>query len=204
MLEGGEDPKLYDDVDAFNAGAALDAVGKSTDELLGRWTAAHDGVIETLGSLPDDAPKLAFEIFEWNTTGHYPDHYADIGAAVRGADDLLGLIQTNWLDFRAGLACVGLVVVGVLFMQRGARVRSAIEVQSESLRRRGRVRGFDEVVIGGGQLEGWVRRQRSRDKRLVRVVAGADPNGCSCAALHRSWSGTFNKGLAPGPYSASL
>jgi len=108
VLEGGEDPKLYDDVDAFNAGAALDAVGKSTDELLGRWTAAHDGVIETLGSLPDDAPKLAFEIFEWNTTGHYPDHYADIGAAVRGADDLLGLIQTNWLDFRAGLAAIGL------------------------------------------------------------------------------------------------
>src|SRR5438093_13482021 len=58
VVESGEDPKLYDDVDAFNAAAALDAVGKSTDELLGRWTAAHDDVIETVRSLADDAPKL--------------------------------------------------------------------------------------------------------------------------------------------------
>ena len=108
VLESGEDPKLYDDVDAFNARAAEEAQGKTTEELLTRWTAAHDRLLETVGSLPQDADGLAFEIVEWNTTGHYPDHYGDIGAAVRSADDLVGLVQTNWIDFRGPIGAIGL------------------------------------------------------------------------------------------------
>ena len=108
VLESGEDPKLYDDVDAFNARAAEEAQGKTTEELLTRWTAAHDRLLETVGSLPQDADGLAFEIVEWNTTGHYPDHYGDIGAAIRSAEDLVGLVQTPWIGFRLAIAAVGL------------------------------------------------------------------------------------------------
>ncbi len=108
VLENGEDPKLYDEVDAFNARVAEEAQGKTTEELLTRWTAAHDRLLETVRSLPDDADDLAFEIIEWNTTGHYPDHYGDIGAAIRSAEDLVGLVQTPWIGFRLAISAIGL------------------------------------------------------------------------------------------------
>src|SRR5439155_1339674 len=39
------------------------------------------------------------------------DHFADIGAAVRDAADLVRLIQTNWLPFRLGLLSLGLAAL---------------------------------------------------------------------------------------------
>ena len=108
VLEGGEDPKLYDDVDAFNARVAAASRGATTDELLARWSTAHDRVLETMRSMPDDAERLAFEIVEWNTTGHYPDHFADIDAAIRTTEDLVGLVQTNWIGFRLAIGAIGL------------------------------------------------------------------------------------------------
>jgi len=108
VLEGGEDPKLYEDIDRFNASVAKEARGKTTDELLARWTTSHERVLETVRSLPEDADRLAFEIVEWNTTGHYPDHYGDIGAAVRSSDDLCGVVQTPWLAFRLAIGAIGL------------------------------------------------------------------------------------------------
>jgi len=108
VLERGEDPKLYDEVDVFNARVAAEAKGRTTDELFARWRAAHDRLLETVEALPDDAPGLAAQVVEWNTTGHYPDHYADIGAAIRGSDDLLGLVGTNWVPFRLALGALGL------------------------------------------------------------------------------------------------
>ena len=108
VLESGEDPKLYDDIDAFNARAAAEAQGKTTDELLARWSAAHERVLEAVRSMPEDAERLAFEIVEWNTTGHYPDHFEDIDAAIRTRDDLFGLVQTNWIAFRLAIGAIGL------------------------------------------------------------------------------------------------
>jgi hypothetical protein len=108
VIASGEDPKLYDDVDAFNARVADEVRGQSTEELLSRWTVAHERLLETVRSLPDDAHKLTFDIVEWNTTGHYPDHYADIGAAIRGKDDLFAVLQTNWIPFRLAIAAIGL------------------------------------------------------------------------------------------------
>ena len=111
VLSRGEDPKLYDEIDSFNARVAAESRGKSTDELFARWSAAHERVLETVRRLSDDAPPLAFDVVEWNTTNHYPDHFADIGAAVRDAADLVRLIQTNWLPFRLGLLSLGLAAL---------------------------------------------------------------------------------------------
>jgi len=108
VLESGEDPKLYEDIDGFNADVASEARGKSTDELLARWATAHARLLETVGSLPDDADRLAIDIVEWNTTGHYPDHYGDIGAAIRDSADLFGLVQTNWTPFRLAIGSIGI------------------------------------------------------------------------------------------------
>lgn len=108
VLEGGEDPKLYDEIDAFNARVATEARGKSTDELLARWAAAHERLLETVRALPEDADRVALEIVEWNTTGHYPDHYRDIGAAMRTSADLVGVVQMPWIPFRLGIGAIGL------------------------------------------------------------------------------------------------
>ena len=108
VISSGEDLKLYDDIDDFNARVANDSHGKSTDDLLARWSAAHEALLETVRSLPEDADKLMFDIVEWNTTGHYPDHFADIDAAIRTKDDLLGLVQTNWIAFRLAIGAIGL------------------------------------------------------------------------------------------------
>ena len=108
VLESGEDPKLYGDIDTFNARAATEAAGKTSDELFARWSAAHDGVLETIRSIPEDAERLAFEVVEWNTTGHYPDHFADIDAAIRTKEDLFALVQTNWIAFRLAIGAIGL------------------------------------------------------------------------------------------------
>src|SRR5438477_11487762 len=86
VLESGEDPKLYDDIDAFNARAAAEAQGKTTDVPLARWSAAHERVLEAVRSMPEDAERLALEIVEWHKTGHYPDHFADVDAALRTED----------------------------------------------------------------------------------------------------------------------
>jgi len=108
VLEGGEDPKLYEDIDGFNARVANDSHGKTTDELLARWSAAHEAVLETVRSLPEDADKLAVDVIEWNTTGHYPDHYGDVSAAIKDKDDLVGIVQTSWTPFRLAIGAIGL------------------------------------------------------------------------------------------------
>jgi hypothetical protein len=108
VLEGGEDPKLYEDIDGFNARVAEEARGKSTDELLARWVTAHERLLETVGAIPEDADKLVFDIVEWNTTGHYPDHHGDLAAAIRDKDDLLALVQTSWTGFRLAIGAIGL------------------------------------------------------------------------------------------------
>ena len=108
VLEGGEDPKLYDDIDAFNARVASESRGKTPDELFARWAAAHDAVRETVRTIPEGADKLAFDIVEWNTTGHYPDHFGDVGAAMRNSADLLGVVQTSWTAFRLAIGAIGL------------------------------------------------------------------------------------------------
>src|SRR3989442_9900056 len=68
VIASGEDPKLYDDVDRFNARVAALTRGNSTDELLARWAAAHERLLETVRSIPEDADKLAFDVGVWNTT----------------------------------------------------------------------------------------------------------------------------------------
>ena len=46
VLERGEDPKLYDEVDVFNARVAAEAKGRTTDELFARWRYHHVLMVE--------------------------------------------------------------------------------------------------------------------------------------------------------------
>ncbi|HEV8535027.1 MAG TPA: maleylpyruvate isomerase N-terminal domain-containing protein [Candidatus Limnocylindria bacterium] len=107
VLEGRGDP-WSEDVDGFNARLREEVRSKSAEEMFARWGAAHARVLDAVESLPEDAEKLAHDVIAWNTTGHYPDHYADIGAAVRDAAELTRVIQAAWPSFRLAVASLGL------------------------------------------------------------------------------------------------
>jgi hypothetical protein len=58
----------------------------------------------TDAELADDA---FMKKFESETYGHYPDHYADLGAAIKDKDDLFALVQTPWTGFRLAIGAIG-------------------------------------------------------------------------------------------------
>ncbi|MEK6620719.1 MAG: maleylpyruvate isomerase N-terminal domain-containing protein, partial [Chloroflexota bacterium] len=107
-LAGAGDTGPYDDIDAFNATVVREARGATLDEVLARWDAAHARLVDVVRSL-DEEPieKLVTDIVEWNTTGHYPDHHADLGAAIRTSNELVAIVQQAWIPFRLAVASLG-------------------------------------------------------------------------------------------------
>ena len=109
VLHGdGVDPKWEGSVDDFNRRAAADVKDMSVADVLARWTAAHAKVVEIVRSFEGrDVPKLATDIVEWNTSGHYPDHFADIDASIKTAKDLAMAVNAGWINFRLALMSLG-------------------------------------------------------------------------------------------------
>ncbi|MEP6694298.1 MAG: maleylpyruvate isomerase N-terminal domain-containing protein [Chloroflexota bacterium] len=96
------------DVEAFNRRVTEDVKNASAADVLARWTAAHAKTLEVVRSFEGrDVPKLATDIVEWNTSGHYPDHFADLGAAIHTAKDLAGAVNAGWINFRLALMSLG-------------------------------------------------------------------------------------------------
>jgi hypothetical protein len=99
-----------DDADTLNARAAAVARGLSRDEVLRRWDDAHSEMLEVARNLSDAELEDAslMQKFEEDTHGHYPNHYADLSAAIKDVDDLLALVQTSWTPFRLAIGAIGL------------------------------------------------------------------------------------------------
>src|ERR1700730_9712896 len=93
------------DADAQTARAAAEARGLSRDEVLRRWDDAHAEMLEVARTLSDiELEDGSFvQKFEGKSYGHYPNHYADLGAAIRTKDDLLAVVQTSWTPFRLAI-----------------------------------------------------------------------------------------------------
>lgn len=109
VLATGDDPQGDVDIEAFNRRVVAKAADATADELRARLAAAHAKVVETIRSFDGrDVPKLATEIVEWNTTGHYPDHFADLGAAIHTSGELAEIAWQSWRTFRAALFAIGL------------------------------------------------------------------------------------------------
>ena len=113
VLESGEDPKLYDDVDAFNAHAAEEAQGKTTEELLTRWTAAHDRIVEAIHKLTAELihgnDDWVIAVVAGNTYGHYAEHFDEVIAGVpKRPAQLLEKMREGWRPFRRALNRLGL------------------------------------------------------------------------------------------------
>ena len=109
-LRTGTPRDAGDDADTLNARAAAEARGLSRDEVLGRWDDAHSEMLEVARNLSDAELQDAsfMQKFEEDTYGHYPNHYADLGAAIKDVDDLLALVQTSWTGFRLAIGAIGI------------------------------------------------------------------------------------------------
>jgi hypothetical protein len=97
------------DADEQNARAAAEVRGLSRDEVLRRWDDAHSEMLEAARNLSDAelADASFIQKFEGDSYGHYPNHYADISAAIRGKDDLLALVREPWINFRLAIGSIG-------------------------------------------------------------------------------------------------
>ena len=98
------------DVEVQNARAAAEARSLTRDEVLRWWDDAHSEMLEAARNLSDAelADDAFMQKFEGETYAHYPDHYADLGAAIKEKDDLLALVQTSWTPFRLAIGAIGL------------------------------------------------------------------------------------------------
>jgi len=109
VLHGdGLDP-TFDDIDGFNHRVTEEVKDESVADVLARWTTAHARVLEVVRSFEGrNVPKLATDIVDWNTTGHYPDHFADLGAAIKSSKELADIAGRAWVPFRVAVLSIGL------------------------------------------------------------------------------------------------
>ena len=98
------------DVDAKNAKVAAESRAASRDEVLKRWADAHENVLAVVRGLNDDelADERVIEKLDGETYGHYPDHYADLGAAIKTGMELAQAAEKGWVPFRLAIMSLGL------------------------------------------------------------------------------------------------
>lgn len=109
-LREGAPREVEGDEDAQNARAAAESRGVSRDQVLERWDRAHAEVVQAAETLTEDelAEDRFVKTIAGETYAHYPDHYEDIGALIKGKDDLFALVQTPWVGFRLAIGALGL------------------------------------------------------------------------------------------------
>ena len=101
----------YRDIDGFNARVIAETRDARIDDLRARLARSHAAVVGVIRSFESrDVPKLATDIVEWNTTQHYPDHFVDLGAAIKTSKDLAAVVRTGWITFRLGFVALGPVI----------------------------------------------------------------------------------------------
>ena len=97
-------------VDEQNAKAAASVKVVSRDEVLKRWQDAHARVTDMVRSLSDEelANERVIEKLAGDTFDHYPDHFADLGAAIKTGKELALAAQRGWWSFRLAILSLGL------------------------------------------------------------------------------------------------
>lgn len=97
-------------VNEQNAKAAASAKDLSRDDVLKRWDDAHARVTKMVRSLNDDelADARIIEKLAGDTVDHYPDHFADLGAAIKTGTELAKAAERAWIPFRLAITSLGL------------------------------------------------------------------------------------------------
>src|SRR5439155_7172229 len=107
-LAGNGDLGDYDDIDGFNAKVSAETRHTSIDDLKERLARSHAAVVRVVRSFEGrEVPELAMQIVEWNTTQHYPDHFADLDSSIKTAKDLAMAVNAGWINFRLALMSLG-------------------------------------------------------------------------------------------------
>lgn len=108
VLETGDDLTDYEDIDGFNRRVVAETADATPSELRARLAASHARVVDLVRSFEGrEVPRLATEIVEWNTTGHYPDHFGDLGRSIQTAQDLAAVVAQGWMTFRLCVVAIG-------------------------------------------------------------------------------------------------
>jgi hypothetical protein len=109
-LRSGTPREPGGDVDAKNANVAADARAMSHEDVLALWAHAHERVLETLRALTEDelADERVIEKIDGETYGHYPDHYGDLGAAIKTSKELAKIAASSEVPFRLAIMSLGL------------------------------------------------------------------------------------------------
>jgi hypothetical protein len=109
-VRGGGPREPGGDVDAKNAKVAAEVRGLPREEVLKRWSEAHESVLTVVRSLSEDevADERVLEKLQGETFGHYPDHFADLGAAIRTGSELADIAGGAWVPFRLAILSLGL------------------------------------------------------------------------------------------------
>ena len=107
-LAGKGDLGDYSDIDGFNAKVSAESRHTSIDDLKERLARSHAAVVQVVRSFEGrEVPELAIHIVEWNTTGHYPDHFGDLDRSIKTAKDLAMAVNAGWINFRLAVMSLG-------------------------------------------------------------------------------------------------
>jgi hypothetical protein len=108
VLAGSGDLGDYSDVDGFNAKVSAETRDTSIDDLKERLARSHAAVLQVVRSFEGrEVPELALQVVEWNTTQHYPDHFADLDASIKTGKELAMAVNAGWINFRLALMSLG-------------------------------------------------------------------------------------------------
>ena len=162
--------------DAENAKVAVEVRGLMREEVLERWAAAHADVLAVADSLNEDelADESFIEKFNGETYGHYPQHFADLGAAIKTGKELAKIARTSEVPFRLAVMSLGLAGLdattstGWTFKDLVAHVTAWSDL---TIQRLSRYRETGEMQGPGGEADdinaAVVQRTKHRDAREI-------------------------------------
>ncbi|HUG06055.1 MAG TPA: maleylpyruvate isomerase N-terminal domain-containing protein [Candidatus Limnocylindria bacterium] len=109
-LRGGSAQTSAGSVDEQNAKAAAATRDMTRDDVLERWANDHARVVKLVRSLSDDelANEPLIAKLAGDTYGHYPDHFADLGAAIKTGAELAEIAARAEVPFRLAVMSLGL------------------------------------------------------------------------------------------------
>jgi hypothetical protein len=175
-LRSGAPRESGGSADAENAKVAAEVRGLTRENVLERWAAAHADVLAVADSLNEDelADERFIEKFNGETYGHYPDHFADLGAAIKSGKELAKIASTSEVPFRLAVMSLGLAGLdattstGWTFKDLVAHVTAWSDLTTGRL---ARYRETGEMQGSGGEADdinaAVVERTKGRDAREI-------------------------------------
>jgi hypothetical protein len=163
-------------VDEQNTRAAAAAKVLSRDDVLKQLESAHVRVVKLVRSLAEDelADGSIIEKLAGDTYEHYPDHYADLGAAIKTGTELAQAAERAWTPFRLAIMSLGLdgldatTSSGWTFKDLVAHVTAWSDL---TIKRLARYRETGETLDSGAEADDInaevVARTKGRDAREI-------------------------------------